>query len=258
MMQFPQGVPNGPPNNNNFNSPLQGAPSGIGASNLSQQSPNSPTQEDIFGLLKNNLLRKFKIDIETDSTIAGDESQEKQDRTQFIESLTKFMETWVPMVEQNEALAPLAGQILLFGVRAFRVGRELEEVIEETADKLAVPGAASKKPDAKVQAEQVKLQAAIAKTQSEIQKAQIDAQTASAAAKAKLQEIVVQSQAKLAELKMKLAQMQQEHQHKQGEAQMQHGAAMDKMALEHQKMQTAQQQAALPKWPTDPSSKQGF
>ena len=258
MMQFPQGVPNGPPNNNNFNSPLQGAPSGIGASNLSQQSPNSPTQEDIFGLLKNNLLRKFKIDIETDSTIAGDESQEKQDRTQFIESLTKFMETWGPMVEQNEALAPLAGQILLFGVRAFRVGRELEEVIEETADKLAVPGAASKKPDAKVQAEQVKLQAAIAKTQSEIQKAQIDAQTADASAKAKLQQTIMEGQVHIAELKMKLAAMQQEHQHKQGEAQMAHGAAMDKMQLEHQKMQTAQQQAQVPKWPTDPSKEQGF
>jgi hypothetical protein len=217
-----------------------------------------PTQEDVFGLLKNNLTRRFKIDIETDSTIAGDESQEKQDRTTFIESLTKFMEAWGPMVERKPELAPLAGQVLLFGVRAFRIGRELEEVIEETTDKLAAAGQQPKQPDPKVQAEQVKLQAAIAKTKSEIQKAQIDAQTASDAAQAKLQEIITESQAKLAELKMKLAAMQQEHQHKQGEAQMAHGAAMDKMAIEHQKAQTSQQQAQVPKWPTDPGKEQGF
>src|ERR1700738_413496 len=197
-----------------------------------------PTQEDVFGLLKSNLLRRFKIDIETDSTIAGDESQEKDDRTQFIEAMTKFMESWGPMVERKPELAPLAGQLLLFGVRAFRVGRELEEVIEETVDKLSQPDAMQKQPDAKVQAEQVKLQAAIAKTQSEIQKAQIDAQTASQAAQAKLQEIITESQAKLAELRMKLAALEQSHGHKIAEAQMEHGAAMDKMALEQQKAQT--------------------
>jgi hypothetical protein len=217
-----------------------------------------PTQEDVFGLLKNNLTRRFKIDIETDSTIAGDESQEKQDRQGFIEAMTKFMEAWGPMVERKPELAPLAGQLLLFGVRAFRVGRELEEVIEETVDKLSQPDAMQKQPDAKVQAEQVKLQAAIAKTQSEIQKAQIDARTASQAAQAKLQEIVTESQAKLAELKMKLAALEQSHGHKMAEAQIAHGAAMDQMALEQQRAQTAQQQAQAPKWPVDPSSEQGI
>jgi hypothetical protein len=233
--------------------PLQGQPAAPMAGAV--QSPMGPTQEDVFGLLKNNLLRRFKIDIETDSTVAGDESQEKQDRQGFIEAMTKFMEAWGPMVERKPELAPLAGQLLLFGVRAFRVGRELEEVIEETVDKLSHPDAMQKQPDAKVQAEQVKLQAAIAKTQSEIRKAQIDAQTASQAAQAKLQEIITESQAKLAELKMKLAASQQDHVHKQGEAQMAHAANMDKMQLEQQKAQTAAQQA---KWPVDPSKDQGF
>jgi septal ring factor EnvC (AmiA/AmiB activator) len=216
--------------------------------------PTLVTQEAVFGLLKNNLLRRFKVDIETASTIAGDESQEKQDRTQFIESMTKFMEAWGPMVMQKPELAPLAGQLLLFGVRSFRVGRELEEVIEETADKLASPQAMQKGPDPKVQAEQVKLQAAQAKTQAEVQKAQMDAQTGQQAAAAKLQEIIAESQAKLAELRMKIQAAEQDHQHKGAEAAMAHGAAMDKMAGEQQKAQLAQ----LPKWPVDPGKTQGF
>jgi hypothetical protein len=213
-----------------------------------------PSQEDVFGLLKNNLLRRFKIDIETDSTIAGDESQEKQDRTTFIESLTKFMEAWGPMTMQKPELAPLAGQVLLFGVRAFRVGRELEEVIEETVDKLSQPSPVPQQPDPKVQAEQIKLQGAQMKTQAEVQKSQVDAQTGQQEAAAKLQEIITSSQAKIAEAKMRLAALEQAHGHKIAEAQMAHGAAMDQMQLERQKAQTA----AMPKWPVDPGKTQGF
>jgi hypothetical protein len=216
----------------------------------------TPAQEDVFGLLKNNLLRRFKIEIETDSTIAGDESREKQDRTQFIESMTRFMEAWGPMVMQKPELAPLAGQLLMFGVRAFRVGRELEEVIEETADKMSSPQAMQQKgPDPKVQAEQVKLQAAQAKTQAEISKAQMDSRTGQQAAAAKLQEIIAESQAKLAELRMKIAADERDHMHGVAEAQMAHGAAMDKMAADQQKAQIAQ----MPKWPVDPNqTTQGF
>lgn len=214
-----------------------------------------PTQEDVFGLLKNNLLRRFKIDIETDSTIAGDESQEKQDRTDFIEAITKFFETWGPMVMQMPPLAPLAGKILLFGTRAFRVGRELEEEIEETAEQLSQPRPQGQQQDPKVQAEQIKLAGAQQKTQAEVQKAQIDAQTGQQMAAAKLKEIIVQSEARIREAQMKLAALEQQHGHKIAEAQMAHGAAMDQMALEQQKAQTA----AMPKWPVDPSqTQQGF
>jgi hypothetical protein len=233
----------------------------IAGMNLSSQPPTpsalarQPTQEAVFGLLKQPILRLFKVDIETDSTIAGDESQEKQDRTTFIESMTKFMEAWGPMVVQKPELSALAGQLLLFGVRAFRVGRELEEIIEETADRMAANVQPGPKPgDAKVQAEQIKLQATQAKTQAEIQKAQVDAQTGQQAAAAKLQEIIAESQAKMRELQMKLAEAAQGHQHKAAEAQMAHGAAMDQMALEGQRQQAAQ----MPKWPVDPAKTQGF
>jgi hypothetical protein len=213
-----------------------------------------PAQEDVFALLKNNLLRRFKIDIETDSTIAGDESQEKQDRTQFIESMTKFMEAWGPMVMQKPELAPLAGQLLLFGVRAFRVGRELEEVVEETVDKLAAPSATQKQPDPKVQAEQVKLQGAQMKVQGEMAKAQTDAQSGQQMAAAKLQQVIVEAQAKIKEIQMKMAEAEQEHGHALQRAQAEHGAAMDQVAVNQQKAQAAQ----MPKWPVDPGKMQGF
>jgi hypothetical protein len=252
------GGPNGsqPPPGNGSQYPAAQPSIGPSPAQSPAAPPNlGPTQEDVFGLLRDSLSRRFKIDIENDSTIAGDESQEKQDRTQFIESVTKFMETWGPMVIQKPELAPLAAQLLLFGVRAFRIGRELEEVVEETAEKLSQSGATAKGPDPKVQAEQVKLQGTQAKTQAEIQKSALDGQTAQQAAAAKMQETQMDSAAKIQELRMKLALAEQQHQHKLAQGQMEHGAAMDKMALEHQKAQTAQvaQAAKPPTWPVNES-----
>jgi hypothetical protein len=221
----------------------------------SQSSPVNlgPTQEDVFGLLKDALIRRFKIDIENDSTISGDESQERQDRSQFIEAVTKFMEAWGPMVIQKPELGPLAGQLLLFGVRAFRIGRELEETIEETTEKLKSLPPSQPGSDPKIQAEKIKLQGTQAKTQAEIQKSKIDGHVAQMSAQQKMQETQVESAAKIEELRMKLAVAEQEHQHKTAEAGLAHGAAMDKMQLERQKQASAAAQAAAkpPTWPTN-------
>ena len=199
-----------------------------------------PTVEDVFGLLRDNATRRFRIDIETDSTIIGDESRERQDRTDFINTTTKFMEAWGPMVGQNPELAPLASGLLLFGVRAFRVGRELEELIEETADKIQGGAQQPKPPAPQEVAEQHKAQAVQIKAQAEIQKAQVDAQAKQADAQSKIQ---------IAQIKMQQAQM--DHQHKQA-AQAQNMAKLEaEMQLAYMEAQAkaqavagAQQQAA--------------
>jgi hypothetical protein len=227
-----------------------------------------PTQEDVFGLLKDALTRRFKIDIENDSTVSGDESQERKDRSAFIEAVTKFMEAWGPMVLQKPELAPLAGQLLLFGTRSFRVGRELEEEIEETVEKLRT-APIRPKSDPKAESEQIKLQGTQAKAQAEIQKSTIDAHTAQMTAQQKMQQTQLESAAKIAEQRMKLAQAEQDHHHKSIQAGIAHGAAVDKMHMEAQKQagqhaasqqQIAQKQAAAkpPTWPVNSGSEQGF
>jgi hypothetical protein len=230
---------------------LPGAPQGNG---IGARPAGPPTQEDVFGLLKKPISRFFKIDIETDSTVAGDESQEKQDRTDFIEAVTKFMESWGPMAIQKPELAPLAGQLLLFGVRGFRIGRELEEVIEETVDRMG-QAPQGQQEDPKVTAEKIKIQGAQIKAQGEQQKAQTEAQTKQQESAIKLREIIIKSQAEMQEAQMKLAALEQEHGHKLAEGQMAHAAAMDQMAIERQKAQVA----AMPKWPSGPTGNdQGF
>lgn len=194
-----------------------GGPPAMGAP-MQPQAPAVPpgtvTIDAVMRLLRDNAHRRFRVDIEADSTIAGDESQEKQDRVQFIGEITKTVETWGPIVTAQPMMAKLAGELMLFGVRAFRVGRSLEAVIEETVEKFEQAMGQPKGPPQPSPDELLKLKGQQAKTQAEIMKAQIDAQTAKIDAGAKVQQTQIEAQAAA-----------QDHAHALAQGQMQAGLA---------------------------------
>lgn len=153
------------------------------------------TIDAVMALLRDGAMRRFRIDIEVDSTVSGDESQERQDRNEFINTTTNFIKEWGPIVAANPTMAQLAGELLLFGTRAFRVGRSLEEVIEETVDKLETQAAQPKPPPPIPPEEQVKIQQAQIKAEAEGNKSQMEGQIAQMEAQFKQQEMAMQAQA---------------------------------------------------------------
>jgi hypothetical protein len=160
-----------------------------------QVPPGVVTIDAVMRLLRDNAHRRFRIDIEADSTIAADESQEKRDRVEVISAITKLVETWGPIVAAKPVMADLAGALMMFGVRAFRVGRSLETVIEETVEKIKEDAGQPKAPPEPSPDELIKAKTAQAKGQAEIMKAQIEAQTAQMEARAKAAEVQMQTQA---------------------------------------------------------------
>lgn len=101
-------------------------------------------------LIKADGVHGFKIDIETDSTIAPDEQAEKKARTEFIGAFVPLMEQLIPVAQGNPAIADLAKEIALFGVRGFPVARSLEESIGKAFDAIAkMPPPQPKGPQAK-------------------------------------------------------------------------------------------------------------
>lgn len=105
---------------------------------------------DAIMLLRNDKLRGFRIDIETDSTVNPDAEQEKEQRIAFVEGVTKFIETAGQVTATVPEFAPLAAKMLQFAVRGFRVGRDLESSIEdfcEKAEQKSKEAAANPKPD---------------------------------------------------------------------------------------------------------------
>jgi hypothetical protein len=90
-----------------------------------------PTWEEVLGILRNDKLRGFKIDIETDSTIQADADAEKQARTEFLQALGNLFPMLAQAVQQGTMPLTVAKELLMFGTRAFRVGSSLEQALDE-------------------------------------------------------------------------------------------------------------------------------
>jgi hypothetical protein len=67
--------------------------------------------------------------------IYQDEQQEKQDRMEFLSAVGGFLNTALPAAQATPELTPMLVEMLKFGVTAFKAGKGLEGLIDETADK---------------------------------------------------------------------------------------------------------------------------
>lgn len=92
--------------------------------------------EKTYALLRNDPLRLTRIDIETDSMVEVDRQQEQQARVEFLTAVGGFLKQAMDMVMQAPETAGLAGELLAFGVRGFKIGRELEGVIDDAIEQL--------------------------------------------------------------------------------------------------------------------------
>ncbi|WP_375764226.1 hypothetical protein ACE10X_13165 [Bradyrhizobium sp. Pha-3] len=186
-------------------SPQQPAAQPLPASPPQGNGPPPVTIDAVVQLLRNERMRGFRIDIETDSLVEADQAQEKQDATEFVTAMASFFKEFGPIVQQMPPLAPLASGMLQFAVRRHKVGQELEDLIEKTmgnvAQHLANPPPPQPSPDEqiKMQTAQIKGQAEAQKAQAAIQQTQIDGQAKQAAARVDLIGKVVDHQHAVAE-----------------------------------------------------------
>jgi hypothetical protein len=90
-------------------------------------------------LLRDDMARNFRIDVETDSTLEPDQMEEKQTAVEFMTAMTMFMEKAAPMAAQGPEAAKLVGELLLFGVRRFDKVDQLEQVVEQAVEAAAKP-----------------------------------------------------------------------------------------------------------------------
>jgi len=133
-----------------------------------QELMDLPTWEDVEALIRDDTARNFRIDIETDSTIKTDQENEKNARMEFLGAVSGFL---AQAVNVPPELRNLSMELLMFGVRGFKVSRELETVFEATMRKI-------RKDEANPQEqppspEQMKAQAEMQRTQAEMQMAQM-------------------------------------------------------------------------------------
>ena len=180
---MPQGMPGQMPPVNGMPTSMPGIPIGQGVPTNGMPSgqlpPEPPSVEgkitpEMIAILRNDKLRSYRIDIETDSTVFEDAEAEKTARTELLKSLSEFVGAWMPIVQVQPKLLPLAFELLAFGVRGFKAGRQIEESIEQA--KLQLEEAAKQPPPPSPEQQKIEAdkQAMAAKLQADQQKQQGD------------------------------------------------------------------------------------
>lgn len=93
-----------------------------------------PSWEQIEKIIRNDAARCFRIDIETDSTIKVDQDADKAARTELLTAAGGFIQQ-ASMV-QDPTIQPLLMELLMFGVRGYKIGRDLESTFQTAIDKI--------------------------------------------------------------------------------------------------------------------------
>jgi hypothetical protein len=140
--------------------------------------------EQAVQLLKTEPIRTFRIEVASDSLVEMDEAGEKESRVEFLTAVGTFMERSLPVAQQVPEMAPLIGEMLLFGVRAFKGGRPMEAAFDDAIAKLKAPKEQGPPPpdpeqikaEAAMQLEQMRQQAEQGKVQASAQIEQFKAQ----------------------------------------------------------------------------------
>lgn len=153
-----------------------------------------PTWEQVSALLKNDKLRGFRIDIETDSTIEPDSTDEQKNRVELLSAITSFVQGVAPAVQSGALTMELAKELLSFGVRGFKVSPQIEAALDDIGEQ------PEKKQDPQVEAQnQQKQQASMQVMQAGVDKAQAEAREAIAQAReAEAKALIAEQQANAA------------------------------------------------------------
>lgn len=166
-----------------------------------------PTWEEIEGIIRNDTARNFRIDIETDSTIKTDQENEKKARVEFLGAVAGFMQQAVNVPPQMKTLAM---ELLMFGVRGFKISREIETTFESAMREMRKadqqppqPSPEEMKAQAEQQRTQTEMQMAQLKAQSDMQILQAKAQADQAKMQAELQIKQIEAQIKAMDVELK-------------------------------------------------------
>lgn len=165
-----------------------------------------------------NPLRSFRIEVAADSMIQMDEAAEKRDRMEFLTANGAFMEKATQMMGQAGPAAPiLVGPIMelwKYGITAFKVGKNVEGVLDEAADRLKQM--AQQPPPPKPDPEMAKVEAQKAKDAATLQH---DQQVAQQQGQLEVMRIQMESAARQRELQMEAAIEQHKNQMEAARAQ---------------------------------------
>ena len=152
-----------------------------------------PCTPEMKQLMQDDALRSYRVDVETDSTIAPDEQRDKEQAVEAITAMGTFIQGVAPLVQQGQLSPPVATEALKWFLRKFRMGRDLEDFVG--AMEQMPPQPPPPDPKAQAEAEKAQVEAQIAQ-----QKAQADMAARQQEMEMKKQELAFEMEVEKAKL----------------------------------------------------------
>lgn len=142
-------------------------------------------------ILRNDVTRQFAIDIESDSTLAMDEQQQKQERIEFLNAFTDILgrsrEAQAAGVLNQQAVA----EVVKFALKPYRISRELEDVIDQMGQEQPQqqdPEAAARMMEQQLKSQELQLKEAAMQQEGAIEAQKLQLQAAKFAHDAEVDE----------------------------------------------------------------------
>lgn len=159
-------------------------------------------------ILRNDMMSKYKIDIQSNSLTQADWAMEKEQRMEVVQTLGQMIGQVQQMAAESPEMAMLGVHMIKFAIAGYKAGTELEGWVDKQLDSMAQAAQerAKNPPPPEPTADEKKAEADIKKMQMD---AQLDQQRAQ-----------MEMQIKQAEAAMKQQMMQFDLQHRQQIAQM--------------------------------------
>lgn len=143
------------------------------------QELQAPKWADILDMLRDDMQRAYRIDIETNSTVEPEAVEDQKNISEVMAALGQFLNGVTPLIVSGAMPFQAAQAMMLAIVRRFRFGTEIEDYIKQMqAPKPPDDGKAGEAQA--MQAEQAKMQSEQADKQAErqfqIEKAEVEEQ----------------------------------------------------------------------------------
>ena len=125
---------------------------------------DAPVWGEVLGLLRDDMQRAFRVDIETNSTVEVEATDDKEQMAEVMNAMGQALNGLTPLVSNGTLPFQAAQAMLLTIVRRFRFGSEVEDMIKAMVQ--------PQPPDAKANQLQQQLQQVQQQGQQAMQQAQ--------------------------------------------------------------------------------------
>lgn len=170
-----------------------------------QEIKEKPTWDDVMSVLRSDKLRGYRVDIETDSTVEPDATEEKQASIEFMSGATQFFQGAGPIIQAAPETTGMFLAMFKSAAKRFKPGRELEDKIDEAADALEARAKQALQqaqqgppPDPKAEEAKMKMQLEMKRLELETEKTRMQMQLQQQQAQADIQHKQAEMQADIA------------------------------------------------------------